>query len=151
MNAKILLHRLLLLFWSVYFSLVFASNLVNGFQEVGLAPSDWTFTSGNFALVAQSVSTYGSANGLAAFLFVALLVVQLATLLLFWMAVRDNWRSEEGASASVIRPFIPAVGLFTGFLIADELFIVYERIPTLETDHFLVLCGLLLSVLVLDR
>ena len=50
----------------------------------------------------------------------------------------------------VLQAFVPAIGLFAGFLVSDELFIVYHRIPSLESSHFLALCALLLSVVVIQ-
>ena len=150
MEPRTILCRLLLLFWSLYFTLVTASNLVDGFQALGIAPRGWTFTSGNCALIAETVATYGLSSGFAAFLFVCVILIELAVTLLFWIALRDSWRAAENSSSKIIRALVPAVGLFAGFIVSDELFIVYHRTPGLETGHFLVLCALLVSWLVID-
>ena len=143
-----LLRRLLLVFWSLYFLLVAGSNLVDAFQQLGWAPGAWSFTSGNLAMIAETIGEYGLANGLAGLLYALVILVELAATVFFLAAFRDTWKVKEGKSANISRAFLCAIGLFAGFIVTDELFVVYHRISGLETTHFLVLCALLLSVLV---
>ena len=62
----------------------------------------------------------------------------------------------KAASASahhhpkVIQAFSLAVGIFGAFLVSDEFFIVYDRLPAIETTHLIILCALLLSFLAIS-
>jgi hypothetical protein len=140
--------RALLIFWAIWFSVVVASNLADALLAAGLLAPGWPFASGNFSLVAESVSVYFASRAWAAFLFLLVLLLELAVALLFWRAAL---RPEE---AGVLRAFFAAVVLFGGFLVADEVLLVYRRFPNLETGHFVILSALLLSLLsirVLDQ
>ncbi|MGA7306449.1 MAG: hypothetical protein WBW88_16335 [Rhodothermales bacterium] len=151
MKTRILLTRLLLLFWSLYFVFVAGSNLVDAFQQLGWVPETWSFTSGNFGLVVTTVSTYGLSKGFAAILFTAVILLELSAAWFFAAAARDTWRRRNADSANVSRGFVSAIGLFAGFIVADEFFVVYHRVSGLEITHLLVLCALLLTVLVVER
>ena len=56
-----------------------------------------------------------------------------------------------GERPKVVAAFVVALGLFGGFLVSDELFLVYDRLPHVTPTHWLVLCALLLSLLVIGR
>jgi hypothetical protein len=139
----------MLLFWSVWFSMIFSSNLADGLRALGLLPVEWRFTSGNFGLILESIRIYSLGEVWGVVLFAGVVIVQLGTALLFWRAslARDSLTGAD--SPRVVHAFSAGVGLFALFLVVDELFVVYERIPGLATTHLLVLCGLLLSFLVL--
>jgi len=145
------LRRLLLLFWSLYFLFVTGSNLVDALQQLGWAPEAWSFTSGNFGMIAETVGEYGLSKGLAAGLFGGVILLEIAASVFFLAALRGTWSQPESQSPHLLRAFLSAIGLFAGFIVADELFVVYHRVSGLETTHFLVMCALLLSVLVVDR
>jgi hypothetical protein len=149
MPASNLLRRGLLLFWSLWFSLVFASNLADGLQQTGLLPEDWRFASGNFELIVRSVEIHALPKTLAGALFCAVLLLELGAALLFWRAFRDPGGIAEGDR--VHQAFSVALGLFGGLLLADELFLVYRHLPGMGTTHLLVLCALLLSLLLAER
>ena len=151
MNPYTALKRLLLLFWSLYFIFVTGSNLVDAFQQLGWVPETWSFTSGNFGLVVTTVSTYGLSKGFAAILFVAVILLELSAALFFTAAARDTWKEDSANSTNASRGFVSAIGLFAGFIVADEIFVVYHRVSGLETTHLLVLCALLLTALVVER
>ena len=144
------LQRLLLLFWSLYFLFVTASNLVDALQQLGWAPEAWSFTSGNFGMIAETVGEYGLSRGLAAILFALVILLESASTVFFAMALRDSVKDEGTTTGNQSRAFVCSIGLFAGFIVADELFVVYHRVSGLETTHFLVMCALLLSVLVTE-
>jgi hypothetical protein len=138
MLATNLLSRGLLLFWTLWFSLVFASNLADGLQQTQLLPEDGPFASGNFL----SEATAGA-------LFCGVLLLELGTAILFWRAFLDPGR--VAGNGKVHQAFCVALALFGGFLLADELFLVYRHLPGMGSTHFLVLCALLLSLLLAER
>lgn len=147
---SVVLRRGLLLFWSGWLSFVFASNLADGLRQAGALPASWRFASGNFALIDRTIGVYAFSRSWAAVLFGAVVLVQLAAALLFWRAFLDREATTAPGHPKVLQAFIVAAGLFAGFLVADEAFIVYAHLPALETTHLLVFCALLLSLIVIS-
>ena len=145
-----ILSRLMLLFWAVWFSVVWASNMADGLQEAGVLPPSWRFTSGNFALVADSLVIYSLSRMWADALFVLVLVIQLAAAFLFWRATLEPDLQSPGANSKILQAFFVGVGWISAFLVCDEVLLIYRRVPTLETTHFVILCALLLSFLVIN-
>ena len=141
------LSRGILLLWSLWLSVVFSSNFCDALQQAGILPGSWRFVSGNFALVLQTIEIYGLPRGLAVLLFAGVLVAQLAAAILFWRAFIDREATSTSYHPKVMGAFSVAIGLFGAFLVGDELFIVYARLPGLVTTHLLVLAALLLSLL----
>ena len=87
----------------------------------------------------DSLSIYSLPRAWAAALFSLVLLVELAASALFWRAALET-------QPRVIEPFFVAIGLFCGFLVFDEVLLVYRRFPNLETTHFAVLSALILSL-----
>lgn len=145
-----ILSRSLLLFWSAWFSIVFSSNLADGLQQAGFLPEEWRFASGNFDLIAQSIDIYSFGKPWAAVLFAGVLIAQLAITFLFWRASFAHDSLTEPDDRKVLQAFSLGIGLFAAFLVMDEILVVYHRFSGLETTHFLILCALLLSYLVID-
>jgi hypothetical protein len=141
--------RGLLFFWSAWFSVVFSTNLADGLRQAGLLPTGWRFTSGNFQLINQSIGIYSLQESWAAILFGAVVLVQLGAAMVFWRAFLDRDTVTKPDNPKVLQAFVLGIGLFAAFLVADEFFVVYDRLSGLETTHLLVLCGLLLSYLVI--
>lgn len=141
--------RTLLLFWASWFSVVSASNAVDGLQAAGVLAPGWRFTSGNFALVAECLSFYSLSPASAGVLFTLVLLLELAASALFWRAALEPDPGSADSQTTILSPFLIAIGLFCGFLVFDELLLVYRRFPNLETTHFIVLGALLLSLLLI--
>jgi sterol desaturase/sphingolipid hydroxylase (fatty acid hydroxylase superfamily) len=144
-----LLTRILLVFWASWFSIVFSSNATDALREAGLLPSGFRFHSGNFALVADSVGVYSVPRAGAAILFSLVLVLQLSAAVLFWRASLEREPLAGQAQSSILQPFVVGIALFAGFVLVDEVLLLYHRMPSLETAHLVVLCALLLSLLVI--
>lgn len=132
-----LLTRTILVFWALWLWVVSASNAVDA-----LAPGS-PFASGNLALVAEALSVYAVPRAAAAALFALVLLLEVAAATLFGRAALDPDPSK------VLAPFLVAILLFCGFLVFDELLLVYRRFPSLAPTHFSILSALLLSLLVI--
>jgi hypothetical protein len=145
-----ILCRGLLFFWSAWFSIVFASNLADGLQQAGLLPETWRFASGNFGLIVQSIEIFSLEKAWAVILFGGVLITQLGVSVLFWRAFLIRASLARPVDQKVVQAFALGIGLFAAFLVADEILVVYHRFSGLETTHFLILCALLLSYLVID-
>lgn len=146
-----MLSRGLLLFWGSWLSVVFASNLCDGLRQAGVLPASWHFASGNLSLMSQVVGIYAGARPLAPVLFGLVVLVELAAALLFWRAFMDREAVMRRGHPKLLQAFGVAIGLFGGFLVADEAFIVYAKRAGLESTHWLVLCALLLSLMVISH
>jgi len=101
--------------------------------------------------VAESVSLYSLSRTWAAVLFSLVLILQLAASSLFWRATLESNPFSPRARPGVLYPFFVGSGLFCGFLVFDEVLLIYRRFPNLETTHFTILCALLLSLVLIHR
>ena len=137
------LARGLLLFWALWLSVVSASNAVDALQAIGIVAPGLHFASGNFALVADTLTVYAIPLAIAAVLFALVLGLEVAASALFWRAALDPQPPK------VLAAFGVASGLFCAFLVFDEVLLVYRRFPNLETTHFAVLSALLLSLVLI--
>ena len=142
--------RGILLLWSVWLSVVFSSNLCDALQQTSILPETWRFVSGNFALIERAIGIYALPKAAAVILFAGVLLAQSTGALLFWRAFLDREAIATRHHPKVVAPFSVAMALFGGFLVSDEVFVVYERIPGLAPTHWLVLGALLLSFLTLS-
>lgn len=125
--------------------MVVCTNLLDGLQQAGLLSTDWRFASGNFALVEESIEIFSLSRAWAAGLFAGVVAAELAAAVLFWRAFSTAQRP------CIVQAFALGLALFSAFLIADEIFIVYAKLPGVAATHFRVLCALLLSLLVVLR
>jgi len=141
--------RGLLLFWALWFSVVLGSNAADALRALGLLSEGWRFSSGNFDLLVDSVSVYSLARSWAGVAFTLVLVLQVTTAWLFWRATLDPQLLSQGAKPRVLSPFAAGLGLFCAFLVFDEALLTYRRFPNLETTHFVILCALLLSLVLI--
>lgn len=113
-----------------------------------LSPS-FRFYSGNFSLVADSVSLYAVPRVGAGILFLLVLVFQLSAAALFWRASLEPEPLAPHARPTILLPFIVGIALFAGFVLFDEVLVLYRRLPGLERTHFIILSALLLSLLLI--
>ena len=82
-------------------------------------------------------------------MFALVLALELAAACLFWRATFAPQLLSSDARSEILQAFLAGIGLFTAFLVVDEVLVIYRRFPTLETTHFVILCALLLSLLVI--
>jgi hypothetical protein len=147
--ASRLLIRLLLVFWASWFSIVCLSNVTDLLREAGVLPPSFRFYSGNFSLVADSVGLYAVPRVGAGILFLLVLVFQLSAAALFWRASLEPEPTAPHAHPKILLPFIVGIALFAGFVLFDEVLVLYRRLPGLERTHFIILGALLLSLLLI--
>ena len=143
--TPLLVKRALLLFWALYFTIVFASNLADAFQAMALLPEGFPFVSGNYALIVRVTGIYGTPDEINVTLFLGLLLWQALAVGLFWRAFRSYGRRADGWEA-VYRSFGTGIGLWASFVLMDEVFIAYE-IPGLEATHLRLFVASIVSLL----
>jgi hypothetical protein len=144
-NHVILLKRLLLLFWAVWLSVVFLSNLADAGKGLGLLGESWAFASGNGKLIQETTARYGTPFTINAILFAGVILWEGIAAVLFW---RAGWsfRGRNSARAAVYLAFTTSLLLWGAFLVADEVFIAYP----LESVHLRLLMTHLLTLLAVE-
>ncbi len=138
--------RGLVLFWSVWFSLVSASNVADGLKALGLARKGWRFASGNLRLLESVTARYQVPRSLNGALFAGVVLWELIVTGLFW---RASWHYCRGSRDR--RPldaaFAAGLGLWGPLLIADELFVAYESgTEAAHVRYFVAQLATLLSI-----
>jgi len=122
----------LLIFWGVWYSIAFCTNLCDCFERLGVLRKAWPFASGNLRGITQAVQTYSAARWLPWLLFFGILCLQLLIVFLFWWAIISsaagslNWEAINAA-------FIAGLALWAALMLADEMFKQYE----VEHSHVL--------------
>jgi hypothetical protein len=133
----------LILFWSVWLSIVFLTNVLAALKALGLLPEDWRFASSNYQAVADTISEYSWPRRLAGVLFLGVILWQGLAVLLFWQAFFRYQDTASTGLAHINTAFGVSLGLWAAFMIADELFTVYRQ----ESAHVLFFIGQLVTLL----
>jgi hypothetical protein len=137
--------RLLLLFWAVWLSVVFLSNLTDAMKGLGWLGESWAFASGNLQFIRQTTARYGTPDAVNGVLFAGVVVWEGVAAVLFWRAA---WvfRGRGAGRRSVYRAFTASLLLWAGFLVADEVFIAYA----LEGTHLRLFVAHLATLLTVE-
>jgi hypothetical protein len=139
------LKRLLLLFWSAWFTVVLATNLLDGCKALSLLPEGWPLASGNYRFLVETTARYRTPAWLNGLLFTGVIGWEALATLLFWLA----WRRCRGTLAgrrTLYAAFTAGLGLWGAFLIADEVFIAYP----VEATHLRLFIAQLASLLAVE-
>lgn len=138
-----LLKRGILLFWSVWISIVVLMNSGNALKAAGFLPSDWKLSSGNYQAIAHVTAIYGVPHWADAILFAGVILWESVALILFWRAFRTYPRSGASSWRAIYLAFTTLFGLFAAFILTDEIFHDYK----VEADHRGIALLLLVSLL----
>ncbi len=139
------LKRSLLLFWAVWLSVVFLSNLADAGKESGLLGEWWIFASGNLKFIKQTTALYGNLELVNALLFAGVIVWEGMAAFLFWRAA---WtcRGKRSGRNHLYLAFTASLCLWGAFVIADEICIAYA----LESTHLRLFTAQLVTLLVME-
>ena len=143
MHWPMLLKRLLLFFWAVYFTIVMTSNVCDAATAAGLLDDSWMFASGNYAFVSQTTARYGPPSWVNAVLFAGVLLWETAAAGSFWWAAFAYSNNRR----PVYLAFTIGLGLWAAFIIADEICIGYPA----EGTHLRLLIAQMATLLTIDR
>lgn len=135
--SAVTIQKIVLIFWSCYFSIVTLTNILDGLRAMGALSKEWKFASGNFEMIVQTTANLGVSAGVNAFLFCGVIILELIASILFWKSVTN---SNEG---NIFSAFSIALILFAGFIMADEIFFAYA----VEATHMRIFFGLLVSLI----
>lgn len=136
MTSSKFIQRIIILFWSLWFTLVSLSDITNFLQLAHILPVDFVFTSKNYDLVHQYLSLFGF-NSFALSLLLFGMIVSAAILIsiTFWIStftMNPVW---------INLAFLSSILLTMFFILCDEIFIQY----TIEHGHTIRLTLLLIS------
>lgn len=145
MSGAFFVHRGLLLFWALWFSLVCFTNLCDGLRAWGRARPLWRFASSNYAQVVQATSVYRARRGLANVLFAAATVWQGVAATLMWWALYASWTDGVLAWSRIYAAFAAALIFCAALILADETFKQYEK----EAAHHALFATQLLTFMAL--
>jgi hypothetical protein len=148
--GSLFLKRILLAFWAVWLTLVFATNLFDGGKAIGLLGESWVFASGNYRFLAETTARYGTPAWLDKLLFLGVVVWEGVAFLLFWLACWTFRGREKGSMSLLYTAFAVSLSLWAAFLLADEVFIAYA----VEGTHlrlFIAQLATLLAVVLLPE
>jgi hypothetical protein len=137
----IVLKRTLLAFWAAWWSVVFATNALDGMKALGLLPESWAFASGNYSFLAQTTARYGTPGWLSALLFAGVICWEGLAAVLFWLAT-GTFRSGGRRYAA----FTVGLALWLAFAVADEVFISYA----VEGTHLRLFTAQLATLLAIE-
>lgn len=144
-RPAVFLKRALLAFWAAWFTVVFATNLLDGARHLGLLSPDWPGVSGNYEAVAGTTAKYQVPPWVNAGLFAGVICWEAVAAILFWLAWH-RYRGKGVAVVSLYAAFSAGLGLWAAFLLADEAFIAYP----LEGTHLRLFVAQLVTLLAIE-
>jgi hypothetical protein len=134
----------LLGFWAVWWSLVFATNFFEALKVLDVLGENWSFASGNYGFLVSVMEVHDTPEIVAKLVFGGGILWELALAVLAWVAFAGYARGN-GSRRDVYRAFVPAVAFFGAFLAMTEFFVAYS----LANTHVRLLIASLLSLYVL--
>jgi hypothetical protein len=130
----------LLGFWSLWLTVVLATNIFDALKAWGLLPEGWRWFSGNYLIIRKAVPLPAWAVGV---LFGGVLLWEAAGVVLFWYALYHYTIAGPGALGEVSVAFGVTLGLWAAFMVCDEILRLYQY----QGTHLLLFIGQLLSLL----
>jgi hypothetical protein len=139
------LKRAILLFWSLWTTIVVLMNTGDVLRVLGLLPENTAFASRNYQAIVHATRPFGLPPWLDLVLLLAATLWEAAAAILFWRALARYGRVAPLRWQSVYLAFTALFLLFCSFILADEVFHDYK----IEGDHRGVALLLLGSILVM--
>jgi hypothetical protein len=132
------LKRGLLLYWSLWCTVVFAMQALEALQDLGVIGN------GALPLIDSARLAYGRPAGLRGVWRLGVIAWEAAAAVVFWMAFRSYRERKLRSPRPLAAAFILALGLYGAVAILDRV----VAGPSHEATHLLILIGLLASLLV---
>jgi hypothetical protein len=144
--SGLLFKRLLLLFWTMFFSMVALTNLVNLLDSLGLF--DWTFLdSGNFDYLRDVVGVYGVGGPPTKLLLLGALLIEGIAAMLFWRALLGFGIKRDGERLAMTAVCWGTL-VWTSFVFMTEFFVAYgAESPFRELMAIMVGTGIALALI----
>jgi hypothetical protein len=132
----------LLFFWTLWLSLVLLTNLFAGLKAASLLPERWKFASKNYQAIAEATATYSAPAWLPGILFAGVILWQGLAVFLFGQAAMSSLSAGSLDLAASTTAYVVSLGLWAAFMLADEVFKVYEG----QSSHLLIFLGQLVTL-----
>lgn len=145
-SPGLVLKRVLIGFWAMYFTMVSITNAVDLLDELGLF--DWTFlNSGNFAYLESVVKVYDIGEVPTKFLLAGALAIELTAAILFWRAVLA-FGSKPGGRLAAFQAICWGAVVWTSFVFMTEFFVAYAS-ESVFRELLLIMIGTGLAVMLI--
>lgn len=143
-----ILKRLVLAFWTMYFTMVATTNFVDLLGEFGVL--EWTFlNSGNFEYLVSVVKVYEIGPDLTKLMLVGAWLLELIGAVLFWRALLGFGRHPGGKTAA-LRALAWGTVVWFGFIFMTEFFVAYTAESPFRELLMIMLASILIVALVPD-
>lgn len=121
--SGLLFKRLLLAFWTMFFSMVALTNFIDLMGELGVF--HWTFlNSGNFEYMREIVKVYDVSSGLTKLLLAGAFLIELIAACLFWRALLAFGRQPVGRGRA-FQALCWGTFVWLSFVFMTEFFVAY--------------------------
>jgi hypothetical protein len=145
----LLLKRIVLAFWAMYFSMVGITNFIDLLGEFDVL--HWTFlNSGNFEFLRSVVEVYDIGPDLTKVLLVMAWLLEVTGAILFWRALLSYGRSERGERAALMALAWGTL-VWVGFVFNTEFFVAYTAEAPFRELLMISLASILVITQVSDR
>jgi hypothetical protein len=144
-RPSLFLKRSLLLFWSIWLTVVFVTNVLDGCKALGWLGDNWPFASGNYRFLVETTARYGTPAWLNGLLFLGVIGWEGTAGLLFWLAWL-RFRGKEESRRLLYTAFTVSLALWSTFAITDELCIAYA----VEGTHLHLFLAQLVTLLAIE-
>lgn len=131
----------LLVFWALWLTLVFFTNLFDGLKQAGVLPESWRFASGNYKAMRDVTDGYRVPDKVVGLLFAGVVLWEMLAMGLMWRAVLMF--GPAGSFAATYAAFAVSLALWAAFILADEVFDAYD----MSHVHMVLFAVQLLSLL----
>lgn len=120
--------RGLLLYWSLWFTIVFVMNVFDGLQALGVIDKGWEIAPGRFSLISSTTAIYGAPAGAHGALMLGVIVWEGFAAGAFWRAFHKFHGLKNADRRALAVAIVLALSLFATFLVADGFFVnhLYE-------------------------
>ena len=146
--SGLLFKRIVLLFWTMYFSMLTLTNFVDLMDVFGVF--DWTFlNSQNFAYLQDTVKVYDVPTSVTKLLLVGSFGIELIAAILFWRALIGSGQNASSRSRAMLAISFGALA-WTAFIFMTEFFVAYGTEPPFRELMMTTLASGLVIVLVPD-
>ena len=129
-------------FWHLWYLIAFFTNLCDGFDAVRVLPKTRAFASGNLKAISRATHSVSASRSLPLLLFAGVVGWQLLAVLLFGWAVVSALSAGSLDQEVTNAAFLAGLGLWAGFMLADEIFKQYDT----EHSHVLFFMAQLLTL-----
>ncbi|MGH2448141.1 MAG: hypothetical protein ACRDFS_06005 [Chloroflexota bacterium] len=140
------LKRGILLFWSLWTSLVVVTNVFGLLKALGILARSFPLSSGNYMLLARTTGVYGTPAWVDQVLLILVILWELGCAVLFWRGLLRFASGRPGRWRAVYLAFAALLALFAVFILSDEIFRAYR----IEGSHRGIATLLLASLLALQ-